>query len=406
MNKLQPVRGTKDLMMLDYLKHQYVVESAYDIAKRYGYAKCATPIFEFSEVFKRSLGDYSDVVTKEMYTFIDKGGEEITLRPEFTAGIIRAIISNSLTHNLPLKLFSTGPLFRYERPQKGRLRQFHQINFECIGIADPLIDSETIALASHILNELGLTGRVTLELNSLGDKESREAYHAALVEYLTKHEDKLSEESKIRLQKNPLRVLDSKNEGDKLIVASAPTIDQFYTEYARLFFNKVKKGLDVLGVEYKVNPYLVRGLDYYSHTAFEFTTTELGAQSTVLGGGRYDGLMKLMGGPETPAVGFAAGVERLVEMLNIDLTPPKATAIITIDNIHMPYALEIAHKLRERGEVVEVIYDGNPAKKMKRADKLGCYKVIIIGPDELAKGMVKVRDMVSGGEELVNASGL
>jgi histidyl-tRNA synthetase len=401
-HKLQPVRGTKDILAADYLKHQHIVNCAHNLGTLYGYQQCATPIFEFSNVFKRSLGDYSDVVTKEMYTFTDKGGEEITLRPEFTAGIMRAVISGGLTHELPLKLFSTGPLFRYERPQKGRMRQFHQINFEYIGVCEPYADSETIALAANILRQLGLEDRVTLHINSLGDKESRIEYQKALVDYFNKHKDHLSEESKVRLQHNPLRILDSKDEGDKQIVAHAPTIEGAYNQESADFFNKVLLGLDNLGIKYKIDRMLVRGLDYYCHTAFEFTTTELGAQSTVLGGGRYDGLMEMMGGMRTPAVGFAAGIERLVEMIHHNPDMPRATAIIAIEEEQIIPAMQLAQKLRGNGEIVEMIYGtGNISKKTKKAHKLKCAKVIFLGPDEINNAQAKIRDLDTGIESLI-----
>ncbi|MBF0394553.1 MAG: histidine--tRNA ligase, partial [Alphaproteobacteria bacterium] len=315
MMSLQPVRGTHDLLPEEARRHRRVEDTAFEIAERYGYGEIATPIFEFTEVFARTLGETSDVVTKEMYTFTDRGGESITLRPEGTAGVARAFISGGLSQHLPLKFFYRGPMFRYERPQKGRLRQFHQVGVEFLGVSDPLADAEVIGLGAHLLDALGLAGRVQLELNSLGDAESRAAYREALVAYLSRFKDALSKESLDRLERNPLRILDSKDEGDRRVVADAPLLGDHLNEASRAFFDGLKRGLDGLGVAYRVNPRLVRGLDYYCHTAFEFTTDALGAQGTVLAGGRYDGLIGQMGGPATPGIGWAAGVERLGMLL-------------------------------------------------------------------------------------------
>ena len=276
-HKLQPVRGTKDILADDYRVFSHVQNTARHVSFLYGFKEISTPIFEFTEVFKKTLGEESDVVGKEMYMFEDRGGESITLRPEFTAGIARAFISGGLTNQLPLKLFSTGPLFRYERPQKGRQRQFHQINFEMLGVADPMADVEVISMGAHVLDALGVSDKIKLEINSLGDKDSREKYRDALVEYLNDYKNDLSDDSKIRLEKNPMRILDSKDEGDKKIVEDAPVIGDYYSNEAADFFAAVTEGLSGLGVEYGLNNRLVRGLDYYSHTAFEFTTNQLGS---------------------------------------------------------------------------------------------------------------------------------
>ena len=301
-----------------------MIETGRAVAARYGYAEVATPIFEFTEVFARTLGETSDVVTKEMYSFTDRGGEALTLRPEYTAGVARAFISGALGQNLPVKLFCSGPMFRYERPQKGRLRQFHQIDVEVIGAPEPLADVEVIALGAQILRALGLAEHVRLELNTLGDPESRQAYRDRLVGYLSAYRDRLSPDSQARLERNPLRILDSKDEGDREILKGAPTLDASLNEASKAFFAGVRAGLDALGIAYAINPMLVRGLDYYTHTAFEFTTDRLGAQGAVLAGGRYDGLVAAMGGPDTPGIGWAAGVERLAMLL--DETPRGAAA--------------------------------------------------------------------------------
>ena len=321
MQKLQPVRGTHDILPDAMARHRRVAATARDLAALYGYEQIETPIFEFTEVFKRTLGDTSDIVTKEMYTFTDRSGDTITLRPEGTAGVARMVISEGLTQSLPLKYFYTGPMFRHERPQKGRLRQFHQVGVELLGVAGPQGDIEVLALGHHFLQALGVGDKTTLEINTLGDVESRAAYRAVLVSYLENYRDKLSEDSRQRLERNPLRVLDSKDEGDKRIVAGAPLFSDYLTEAARAFFADVREGLGRLGIDYRINPRLVRGLDYYCHTAFEFTTEALGAQGTVLAGGRYDGLIGTMGGSATPGVGWAAGIERL-SMLAGD--PPPA----------------------------------------------------------------------------------
>lgn len=303
MAKLQPVRGTHDLMPTDMRRHRAVGDTARHVAGCYGFDEIATPIFEFADVFRRTLGDTTDIVTKEMYSFVDKGGEEITLRPENTAGVVRAVLSNGLLQQGPLKYFYFGPMFRYERPQKGRQRQFHQIGVELIAVPEPQGDVEVIACGWAILHALGFGDRVVLELNTLGDGESRLAYRDALVGYLRGHVGALSEDSRARLERNPLRILDSKDEGDRRIVAEAPRFDAYLTGSARDFFARVTGGLEALGLPYRLNPRLVRGLDYYCHTAFEFTTDALGAQGTVMAGGRYDGLIAEMGGPASAGVG-------------------------------------------------------------------------------------------------------
>src|SRR5487761_379123 len=326
MNSLQPVRGTQDLLPPEQRRHRFVVETARALAERWGYHEIATPIFEFTEVFARPIGETSDIVSKEMYSFTDRGGDQVTLRPEYTAGIVRAMISNGLAQSLPLKLFASGPMFRYERPQKGRFRQFHQIDVELIGVKEPQGDVEVIALGADILSALGVLSRAELHLNTLGDAESRKAYRDALVEYFMQHEHKLSEDSRKRLERNPLRILDSKDEADIALSAAAPHFAEYLTPASREFFAQVRNGLDALGIRYQLDPRLVRGLDYYTHTAFEFVTTEVGSQGAVLAGGRCDGLMSVMGGPETAGVGWAAGIERLGLMIAEPPSPPRPMA--------------------------------------------------------------------------------
>ncbi|MCC7273047.1 MAG: histidine--tRNA ligase [Alphaproteobacteria bacterium] len=406
MKSLQPVRGTHDLLPDAFRRHRHVAERARAVAESYGFLEMATPIFEFTEVFKRTLGDTSDVVSKEMYSFADRGGEEITLRPENTAGVCRAIVSNGLRQSLPVKFFYDGPMFRYERPQKGRQRQFHQIGVELVGVEGPLGDVEVIALGAHILDALGILDRTTLELNTLGDQESRAAYRAVLVDYFSAHRDALSEDSLARLERNPLRILDSKDEGDRRLVAGAPTFETHLTGAAADFFAAVKAGLDTAGVAYAVNPRLVRGLDYYCHSAFEFTTTALGAQGTVLAGGRYDGLIEMMGGPATPGVGWAAGIERLA-MLATDVPPaPRPIAVVPVGAAAETAGLRLTQSLRRAGLAVDLGYGGNLGRRLKRADKIGARVAVIIGEDELASGAAKVRDLDTGNQSEVSLAAL
>ncbi|MGE5506246.1 MAG: histidine--tRNA ligase [Actinomycetota bacterium] len=404
MSSLQPVRGTHDLLPDDARRHRWVEDTAFAVARRYGYGEIVTPIFEFTEVFARTLGETSDVVTKEMYTFADRSGDSITLRPEGTAGVARAFISNSLGQSLPLKLFYRGPMFRHERPQKGRLRQFHQVGVELLGVENPLADVEVIALAWGILSALGLGDKVNLELNTLGDAESRAAYRDALVAYLAPHRDQLSEDSRNRLERNPLRVLDSKDEGDKRIVAGAPSMSDCLTPAAREFFEQVTGGLERLGIPYTVNDRLVRGLDYYCHTAFEFTTTALGSQGTVLAGGRYDELIATMGGARTPGIGFAAGVERLSMLVGEPPAAERPVAVIPMGD--QMAAMAVAERLRVAGLAVDLGFSGNMKKRMARANKVAARFAVILGEDEAARGAVTLRDLDDGSQAEVPLAGL
>jgi len=398
---LQPVRGTHDLLPDAMRRHRAVVDLARMLAERYGYHEMATPIFEFTEVFQRTLGETSDVVTKEMYTFALREGDSITLRPENTAGGARALITHGLQQQLPCKFFYAGPMFRHERPQKGRQRQFHQIGIELLGVAEPLGDVEIIALGRHILEALGVADDTTLELNTLGDLDSRVAYRAALVEYFRDRADALSEDSRDRLQRNPLRILDSKDPGDRRVIAEAPRFDDHLNALSQDFFGRVCAGLERLGIPFERNPRLVRGLDYYSHTAFEFTTTRLGAQGTVLGGGRYDGLVETMGGPSVPGVGWAAGIERLALLLQEPPAPPRPIALVPLGEAAEGEALQIADRLRRAGQVVELTYGGNLKKRLKRANTVQARAAVLLGEEELARGEATVRDLDSGQQESV-----
>jgi histidyl-tRNA synthetase len=399
--QLQPPRGTHDLVGEDQRRHAHVVDTARRIAATYGFDEWTTPIFEDTRVFARTLGETSDVVTKEMYSFTDRGGDPITLRPEATAGVCRALVSNGLTQSLPQKVFVAGPMFRYERPQKGRYRQFHQIDIEAIGSAEPLADAEVIACGWAILQALGVAGETILEINTLGDKESRAAYREALVAYFTRHKDALSQDSRERLERNPLRILDSKDEGDRRIVANAPVIAGHLTEPAAAFYASVRTWLDRFGVPYRENPRIVRGLDYYGHTAFEFVTSKLGAQGTVMGGGRYDGLVEEMGGPPTPAVGLAAGVERLAMLLEHPPAPPAPIAVVPVGEAAEAAALDILQALRGAGVRAEMAYRGNLRRRMERANRIGAHAAVIIGDNDLAQGVAQVKNLATGEQEAV-----
>ena len=391
--RLQPVRGTQDLLPAAMRRFRAVIGAARAISERYGYQEIATPIFEFTEVFARPIGELTDIVMKEMYSFADKGGENLSLRPENTAGVVRAVMTNGLTQSLPLRLFYQGPMFRYERPQKGRFRQFHQIGIELIGVKEPQGDVEVIALGAEILESLGVLKRTVLELNTLGDAPSRSAYRGALVKFYRDHHAKLSEDSSARLERNPLRILDSKDEGDKRVNANAPSFAGFLTTAASEFYAAVKHGLDDLGISYQENPRLVRGLDYYCHTAFEFTTEELGSQGAVLAGGRYDGLMGVMGGPETPGVGWAGGIERLALMIAEPPPGPRPIALIPIGQEGENLALKLAQELRRAGFTVDLAYSGNLKKRLQRANKVNARAAVILGEDELKRGLAAIRDL-------------
>ncbi len=395
----RPVRGTHDLLGEDILRHRHVAATGREIARRYGYGEIATPIFEFTEVFQRTLGETSDVVVKEMYTFEDRGGDRLTLRPENTAGVVRALISGGLTQDLPQRLFYHGPMFRYERPQKGRQRQFHQIGVELIGAAEPMADVEVIALGAHTLDELGILPATRLELNTLGDRESRQAYREVLVRYLDGHKERLSRDSLARLERNPLRILDSKDEGDRAVVAQAPLLHEHLNGASRDAFARVRDGLGALGVAFELSPRLVRGLDYYTHTAFEFTTAALGAQGAVVAGGRYDGLMRGMGGPDVPGVGWAAGVERLAMLLAATPARPRPVTLVPIGPEAEAAAWRLAHDLRRAGVAVDLAFKGKPGQRMKRADRLGARFAVSLGSEELARGVVRLRDLDSGADE-------
>jgi histidyl-tRNA synthetase len=398
---LQPVRGTRDLIGEDQRRVQHVVDTARRVAATYGCDEWITPIFEDTRVFSRTLGDTSDVVMKEMYTFDDRGGDSITLRPEGTAGVCRALVSNGLTQSLPQKVFYAGPMFRYERPQKGRYRQFHQIGMELIGPAEPLADAEVIACGWTILEALGVAAQTALELNTLGDKDSRQRYRDALVGYFTDHRAALSSDSLERLDRNPMRILDSKDEADRSLIADAPTIGPYLTREAADFYAKLQEYLAQFRVPFRENPRIVRGLDYYGHTAFEFVTTKLGAQGTVMAGGRYDGLVAEMGGPPTPAVGWAAGIERLAMLIDVAPPPPTVVVVVPIGDMAEAAAVEVLQSLRANGIRAEMAYRGNLRRRMERANRIGARAAVILGEDDIVHGVAQVKDLITGTQEAV-----
>jgi len=406
----RPVRGTQDMLggTSEAFQERFAhVVATFDRVRRlYGFQRVEVPVFESTAVFARSLGESTDVVSKEMYTFEDRGGDSITLRPEFTAGIARAYVTEGWQQYAPLKVATHGPLFRYERPQKGRFRQFHQLDAEIIGAGEAGADVELLIFADQLLRELGVSEGVTLNLNTLGDAQSREAWRAALVAHFEAHRHQLSEESLDRLHRNPLRILDSKDPRDRPVADSAPDIDDYLTDEARSFFEKVTAGLDAAGVAWERDARLVRGLDYYRHTAFEFITDRLGAQGTVLGGGRYDGLIENLGGPSTPAVGWAAGIERLAMLIEAPELDKPHVAVIPMGEAAEAKATGIIADLRRAGVACDMGYRGNMKKRMQRANASDAVWAIILGEDELARGEAALRDLRSGEQQAVPLTAL
>ncbi len=400
MSKLQKVKGFRDLLPLEAAKHRYVRDIIFKAAKTYGFGEVNLPIMEQIAVFSRGLGESSDVVSKEMFLIEDRinGKPEYALRPEGTAAVVRAVIENGLQQNTPLKLYYEGPMFRYERPQKGRYRQFWQAGVELLGVDDPVGDIEIIALGWQAMKNLNIHRNIELQINTLGDKKSRENYRKVLVEYLSDYKDSLSVDSQIRLEKNPLRILDSKNENDKKILEQAPKIDGYLTEEAQSWFQKVCEGLNLLEVPYKQNNLLVRGLDYYTHTAFEFVSCDemMGAQATILAGGRYDGLVKQLGGSQVSGVGWAAGVDRLALILHDQSLVAKPIVMISLGEACNQKALSLVYHLRAEGFIVEQAFSGNMKKRLNKADKLGAPYVLILGENELEKDQILIRNLKNG----------
>lgn len=390
----RPIRGMKDLYGIDINKYNYIIEKARHIGEKYGYSIIQTPIVEYTEVFQRSIGDETDVVSKEMYTFTDKGGESITLRPEGTAGVMRSIMTESMTQSLPIKLMYYGEMFRYDRPQKGRYRQFHQLGFEHVGDKSPYTDALMISMASEILNSIGIFDFKVL-VNTLGDEKTREDYTKGLVKYLSRHEERLSDDSKRRLSKNPLRILDSKDKSDKEICSMAPIITDYLSKEAGQYFEKVCDLLLKYGVNYEINNFLVRGLDYYSETAFEFKPTEGEYKDAIGGGGRYDKLLSVFGGPDVSGIGFAFGMERLMLMLENDmfLSKTKKVAVVPVSEDENDSSFELLKLLHNCDISAEFLHIGNLSKKMKVANRLNCEIALIIGETECENETVTVKFM-------------
>jgi histidyl-tRNA synthetase len=399
--KLQSLRGMVDLLPAQTALWQRVEHRAREQFRRACVQEIRTPVLEVTELFARGIGEATDVVGKEMYTFLDRGERSCTLRPEGTASVVRAVIQHGLLSQGPQRLWYGGPMFRYERPQAGRQRQFHQIGLECLGFADARSDVEAIALAWDLLESLGIQG-LALELNTLGSSEDRARYRDQLVAYLQQHRDRLDPDSQDRLERNPLRILDSKNAETKAILVNAPTLADALAAKSRERFEQVKAGLEALGVRYTLNPRLVRGLDYYSHTAFEITSTQLGAQATVCGGGRYDGLVEQLGGPATPAIGWALGMERLVMLLgHEDPSPAPDLYLVSRGEAAESAALVLARSLRLAGLRVERDPSGAAfGKQFKRADRSGAPWAAVLGDGEVERGVVRLKPLREEGEEL------
>jgi histidyl-tRNA synthetase len=402
MTSVQPVRGTQSLLGEDADRLATVVAAFDRVRRLYGFKRVEVPTIEQTGVFARTIGETTDVVSKEMYSFEDRGGESITLRPEFTAGICRAYLSEGWQQYAPLKVAAQGSAFRYERPQKGRFREFHQLDAEIIDAAEPQADVELLSLGYQLLQELGIADGVTLELNTLGDPETREAWRTSLVDYFEGHKADLSEDSVARLQRNPLRILDSKDARDKAICGDAPSVDEYLTSEASDFFAAVTAGVDAAGVPWKRNPRLVRGLDYYRHTAFEFVTDRLGAQGTVIAGGRYDGLVESLGGPHTPAVGWAAGIERLGMMIEAPEQERPDVVLVPLGEQAEAEAQGIVAGLRREGVVADLSYRGNMKKRLSRANASGAAYALILGDDELARGEAQLKDLATGEQRAVS----
>ena len=402
MEKLRTVRGVHDLLPNDLQNHNRVINAGLDISDKYNYCQIEIPIFEFAEVFTKPLGTSSDIVTKENYIFKDRSEDELMLRPEGTSGVVRAFLNAGLVQDVPQRFSYYGPMFRYERPQKGRLRQFKQFGIECLGLSSSMADIEVISLGNDFLCKLGLLGKINLKINTLGDFESRKNYREALVNYLNDYQSNLSRDSLNRLLVNPLRILDSKNEEDQKIVKNAPNILEYLNIESKVRFDDICKGLDHLNINYTIDKNLVRGLDYYCHTAFEFTTNELGSQGTVLAGGRYDGLSRMLGGPDVPGVGWAAGIERLALMAQSKFVNKTDVVLIgQSENINY-LLLPIMKKLVQKGIKTEIIYNGNLSKKFKRANKIKALYAIILGEEEISKKVIKLKDLKMGSEKFLD----
>ena len=405
-NPIQPVRGMSDILPSEIAHWQQLEAVARAVLASYGYEEMRVPVVEQTDLFKRSIGEFTDIVEKEMYTFIDKGGESLTLRPEATAGMVRAAISNGITHNQRLRVWSIGPMFRHEKPQKGRYRQFHQIDVEAFGYPGPDVDAELILVAARLWKRLGI-GSVRLEVNSLGTPESRQAYREQLVQYLRKHENALDEDSRRRLGGNPLRILDSKNLAMRPVIDAAPLITDHLDAESRAHFDALCAHLDAAGIEYRINPRLVRGLDYYTRTVFEWVTDALGAQDAVCSGGRYDGLFAQLGGEPTPAIGWAMGQERVVALMAqaqaLPAQAPPHIFLVVVGERAESAALRLAEQLRDAHSGLRIhtnIGGGNFKAQFRRADRSGARVALILGEDEMQRGIVAVKPLRSEGAQV------
>ena len=399
MKKMQSIRGMNDLLPEESPVWQYLERSVADLLARYGYREIRFPVIESTDLFKRSIGEVTDIVEKEMYTFNDRNGESLTLRPEGTAGCVRACEQHGLLYNQTQRLWYQGPMFRYERPQKGRLRQFHQIGVEVFGLDGPDIDAELLAMTWRLWQQLGIDQQVALQINSLGTTASRARYRDALVEYLTRHKDSLDEDSQRRLHSNPMRILDSKNPAVQTVLDGAPVLDDFLDDESLLHFQQLQVLLNQAGVPYQINSRLVRGLDYYGKTVFEWVTDALGAQGAVCAGGRYDGLVEQLGGKHTPAVGFAMGLERLVLLLDAAGVVPDSIArqldvyLVAVGDVQGK-AIQLGEELRSQFPQLRLLNHcggGGFKTQMKRADKSSALVALILGEDEVANDCVTVK---------------
>lgn len=405
--QIQAIRGMNDLLPTQSPVWQKVESIIRSSVSAFGYSEIRTPIVESTDLFKRSIGEVTDIVEKEMYTFEDRNGDSLTLRPEGTASTVRAGNEHGLLYNQEQRLWYMGPMFRHERPQKGRYRQFHQFGVEIYGIGTADIDAEVLMLSARLWQQLGIEEHVSLELNTLGDPAERAAYREALIAFLEQHKDKLDEDSKRRMYSNPLRVLDSKDQNVQALLADAPALNDYLGEESKTHFSTLCELLDAVGIQYTINPRLVRGLDYYNRTVFEWVTSSLGSQGTVLAGGRYDGLVGQLGGKDTPAVGFAMGLERIVLLLetlelNNDIAPEVDIYVTAMGDNCVVEAIKVAQELRQQLPTLKVMSHcggGNFKKQMKRADKSGAQFALIIGENEIANNQVAIKPLRNNNEQ-------
>jgi histidyl-tRNA synthetase len=402
---LAAVRGMNDVLPADIAAWQHLEAVARGLFAAYGYQELRVPVVEHTALFRRAIGEHTDIVEKEMYTFTDSGGDSLTLRPEATAGVVRAVIGNGLLRGARLKLWTTGPMFRHERPQKGRYRQFHQFSVECFGFAGPDIDAELIAMTARLWKQLGI-GRVQLKLNSLGTIEARHAYRQKLVEYFSQHADALDEDSRRRLAGNPLRILDSKNPAMQAVISGAPLLTEHLDAGSREHFDALCAMLAGMGVQFSIDPRLVRGLDYYSRTVFEWITDALGAQDAICAGGRYDGLVPQLGGEATPAIGFAMGIERVVELLrqagSVPAQPQPAVYVIASGERATRAALGLVEHLRDAlpATAFEMnLGGGNFKAQFRRADRSGARLALVLGDEELERGVAALKPLRQDGAQ-------